>query len=129
MPTLRTGRSGWKRTSWGKLEDAYGLPDLDLLANEMLALTAIRPDDATQLKPVAARLRADNVDGTPVTVYEIRQPAEAKVPMGQGRLRFWVDRTGLLRRLELRTRTGAYAYVTITAGHVPTLPDPIPMAP
>ncbi|HEY1484734.1 MAG TPA: hypothetical protein VGF84_01445 [Micromonosporaceae bacterium] len=126
-PTLHPRSSGWKRTPWAKLEDKYGLPDLYLLANELLALTAVAPDNPAGIKPVAARLRRDEVDGTPVTVYEIRQPSETKVPMGQSRLRFWVDRTGLLRRLELRTRTGAYAYVTITGGRVPTLPDPIPM--
>jgi hypothetical protein len=124
-PSLDPPKRGWKRTSWSKLEDTYGLPDLDLLANELLALTSPVADNATLLKPAAARLRSDTVDGVPVTVYEIRQPSEAATAMGAGRLRFWVDQHGLLRRLELRTRSGAYAYTTITRGHVPALPDPV----
>jgi hypothetical protein len=125
-PSLTPPKTGWRRTGWTRLQDRYGLPDLDLLVNELLALSAPGADKPARLKPIAARLRRDDVDGTPVTVYEIRQPTETSVPVGYGRLRYWLDRNGLLRRLELRTRCGAFAYVTITPGPVPTLPDPLP---
>ena len=37
-------------------------------------------------------------------------------------MRYWVDRSGLLRRLELRTRTGAFAQLDLVPGPVPDLP-------
>jgi hypothetical protein len=41
-------------------------------------------------------------------------------------LRYWVDGTDKLRRLDLRTRGGAYAYITINPAPVPKLPNPVP---
>ncbi len=125
-PSLHPAPSGWKRTPWTGYADQYGEQDLELIMNELLAVSSSMPDDPATLKPIASRLRSDTVDGVPVTVFEVRQPAEAKVTPGYGRLRFWVDAHGVLRRLELRTRTGAYGYITITPGNVPTLPDPVP---
>jgi hypothetical protein len=122
-PTLRPPTTGWRRTTWASYADRYGEPDLELILDELLTLSATTADDPAALKPVASRLRSDSVDGVPVTVFEIRQASEATVPPGYGRFRFWVDAHGLLRRLELRTRTGAYGYVTITPGSVPALPD------
>jgi hypothetical protein len=126
-PPLHPSAAGWKRSIWASLTDAYGEQDLELLLNELIALSSPTLDKPAALAKYASRLRSDNVDGTPVTVFEIRQPSEAKVAPGQGRLRFWVDGQGLLRRLELRTRTGAYGYVTVTPGRVPTLPNPVPL--
>jgi hypothetical protein len=125
-PAIHPSASGWKRTTWSDYADQYGEPDLQLILNELLALSSWSKDDPAGLKPVASRLRTDTVDGVAVTVFEIRQPSESTVPPGYGRLRFWVDAHGLLRRLELRTRTGAYGYVTITPSAVPNLPNPIP---
>jgi hypothetical protein len=39
-------------------------------------------------------------------------------------MRYWVDRDGTLRRLEVRTRSGAYGYLDVVPGPVPTLPRP-----
>jgi hypothetical protein len=128
MPSLHPARKGWSRSSWISREDQYGEPDFDALLNELLALAAPTADNPAALKLVAATLRTDKLNGTKVTVYEIRKPTEALTPAGGGRLRYWVDHTGKLLRLELRTRSGAYGYVTINPAAVPKLPDPIPAA-
>ncbi|MEU5939810.1 hypothetical protein ABZ807_11550 [Micromonospora sp. NPDC047548] len=85
---------------------ARGLDDLDLLVDAALraATTPARPG-------AAVRLRADRVAGRVVEVVELR---------AQGlRLRYWLDRTGMPRRLELRTRAGAWAQLDLTPGPVP----------
>jgi hypothetical protein len=125
-PPLHPSHTGWKRTSWIDREDAYGETDLDAILNELLALAAPVIDSPVALKPIASRLRTDTLGRTPVTVYEIRKPSEQALKPGNGRLRYWLDKAGYLRRLELRTRNGSYGYVTINPGPVPTLPDPIP---
>src|SRR6185369_10269582 len=117
-------KTGWTSASWLSRVDQAGQPDLDLLLNEMLSLAAPGRDNATLLRPLASKLRADTVNGVPVTVFEIRKPAERSVVPGYGKLRYWVDSTGLIRRLEVRMRKGAYGYLTFTPGVVPKLPTP-----
>lgn len=129
VPSLHPGKDGWHRDSWASREDAYGETDLDAILNELLALSAPVIDSPAALKPVASRLRSDTVGGVPVTVYEIRKPSEGGIKPGLGRLRYWVAASGQLLRLELRTRNGAYGYVTIDPGPTPALPDPIPAKP
>jgi hypothetical protein len=126
MPPLHPPTAGWHRSSWQSREDKYGEPDFDALLNELLALAAPVTDSPAALRAVASTLRTDTLNGTKVTVYEIRKPSEVLTPPGGGRLRYWIDGTGKLRRLELRTRGGAYGYVTIDPAPVPTLPDPVP---
>ncbi|SCF05352.1 hypothetical protein GA0074696_2447 [Micromonospora purpureochromogenes] len=95
---------------------ARPLDDLDLLID-----AALRADTAPGRPAAAVRLRADRVAGRVVDVVELRV---------QGlRLRYWLDRTGLPRRLELRTRAGAWAQLDLTpapvpAGIVPPRPGP-----
>jgi hypothetical protein len=125
-PPLHPSRTGWQRTSWVDREDAYGETDLDAILNELLALAAPVIDSPVALKPIASRLRTDTLGRTPVIVYEIRKPSESDVAPGKGRLRYWLDKAGYLRRLELLTRNGAYGYVTINPGSIPALPDPVP---
>lgn len=129
VPAVPAPTTGWKRVTWASREDAYGEPDFDLILNEMLALWAPAKDDPAALLQNSSRLRSDSVGGVPVTVFEIRKPAERGVIPGRGRLRYWVDAHGLLRRLEIRTRTGAWAYLTFTPGAFPRLPDPIQAKP
>ncbi|MFU8853480.1 hypothetical protein ACNAW0_21200 [Micromonospora sp. SL1-18] len=62
----------------------------------------------------AARLRGDRVAGHAVDVVE--------VPSRHAALRYWIDRAGLLRRLELRTVHGVWAQLDLTPGRVPALP-------
>jgi len=46
------------------------------------------------------------------------------VAPGSGRLRYWLDGDGLLRRIEVRTREGAFGWLDVTPAWVPVLPDP-----
>jgi len=114
----------WTYTDWSRREDALGGLDVDLLIHEALSV-----GDGGQgiraLRRSASWLRADTVDGTSVNVFEIPKAAEAGAAQGQARLRYWVDRTGLLRRLELRTRIGGYAHLDLAPAHVPYI-GPVP---
>ncbi|WP_233197009.1 hypothetical protein [Verrucosispora sp. ts21] len=62
------------------------------------------------------RVRGDNLAGTVVDVVE--------VGTGAGRTRYWIDRSGLLRRLELPSKAGAWAQLDLTPGRVPSLTRP-----
>ncbi|MGV9808257.1 hypothetical protein ACWDSE_21965, partial [Micromonospora chersina] len=59
----------------------------------------------------AVRVRDDRVADRAVDVIEVR-----------GRLRWWLDRSGLPRRLELRTGRGVWVQLDLTPGRVPALP-------
>lgn len=86
-----------------------GAGDLDLLVN-----SALRLDGRSEPGGRAMRLREDRLADRIVDVIEVRT--------SRARLRYWVDRSGLLRRLELRTSAGAYAQLDLTPGPVPALP-------
>ncbi|MEH0842333.1 hypothetical protein V6U81_08065 [Micromonospora sp. CPCC 205711] len=80
--------------------------DLDVLVDVALrvAATPVRPGSAI-------RLRGSRLAGVTVDVFELRV---------QGlRLRYWLDRDGLLRRVELRTGAGAWAQLDLTPARVP----------
>jgi hypothetical protein len=111
----------WDFAPWTLRRDALGGYDPDILLNEALSLGQRRGVDVRELRDAAAWLRADSIDGVPVTVYEIRQSPERGVPRGQARLRYWIDGSGVLRRLELRTRIGAFAHLDVDPGDVPYL--------
>ncbi|MEU4377992.1 hypothetical protein [Micromonospora echinofusca] len=65
------------------------------------------------------RIRGDTVAGRTVDVVELRT--------ARGPLRYWIDRSGELRRLERRTRVGAWAQLDLTPDPVPRLvPAPRP---
>jgi hypothetical protein len=117
----------WTYADWDRRGDAHGGLDVDLLVNEVLALSGTVPDDAGVLRRSAAWLRTDSVGGNPVTVFEIPKPAEAGGRRGDARLRYWVDRSATLRRLELRTRSGAFAQLDVDPGEVPYV-APVPLA-
>ncbi|MFE9958652.1 hypothetical protein [Micromonospora sp. NPDC005299] len=59
----------------------------------------------------AVRIRDDRVADRTVDVIEVR-----------GRLRWWIDRNGLPRRLELRTGRGVWVQLDLAPGRVPALP-------
>lgn len=118
--------TGWVVTPWRHRGDELGAFDLDLLVGEALAAGRPGHDDPGELRASAVWLRADTVGGRRVSVFEMPKPAEADEPPGRARLRYWVDRTGLLRRLELRTRTGAFAHLDLRPGPVPRqVADPV----
>ncbi|HEY2949709.1 MAG TPA: hypothetical protein VGJ53_15150 [Micromonosporaceae bacterium] len=95
--------------------------DFDTLLGEALGLSGWSRDYASELRNTAVWLRQDAVAGTPVAVYEMPQAVEKGIPRGGARLRYWVAEDGVLRRLELRTRLGAWGRLDLDPGQVPTL--------
>lgn len=120
-PTPPPRDRSWSFAAWADQRDAGGTYDLDLLVNEALSLSARDRDDAAAARRAARWLRADVIGGGTATVYEIPKPVERGTAPGQARLRYWLDRDGVLRRLELRTRSGAFAQLDISPADVPTL--------
>lgn len=125
----------WTQQDWLRRADAYGGLDLDLLVNEVLSVGntgrgntgrggSRRGDEGwpgSDRRGPAVWLRTDDLAGRQVTVFEIPRSAEAGTSPGQARLRYWVDRSGVLRRLELRTRIGAFAQLDLVPGSPPYL--------
>ena len=120
-PPTKPPAGGWRTVTWAQ-QDAQGASDLELLLGAALAATGT--GDAALMRTRASWLREDVLAGVPVTVYEIRGPAESGTPPGQGLLRYWVDRSGLLRRVEVRTADQAFGYLDVAAGPVPPLSPP-----
>lgn len=118
LPPVPPAGGGWQFASWAQRGRSYGTLDLDMLVGEALAVSSSRRENAKRIREVAQWLRTDTLGGAPVTVYEIARPGGAG---GQARVRYWVDRSGGLRRLELRTLSGAYAQLDIEPGRVPKL--------
>ncbi|MGS2615193.1 hypothetical protein ACVCAH_11805 [Micromonospora sp. LZ34] len=87
--------------------------DLDLLVD-----AALRAGGSAERRGDALRVRGDSLDGRTVDVVELRT--------SRALLRYWIDRSGLLRRLELRTRPGAWAQLDLTPGTVPRWAVPAP---
>ncbi|MFU8872638.1 hypothetical protein [Micromonospora sp. SL4-19] len=75
---------------------------------------ALRAGGAAVPTASALRLRGDRVAGHAVDVIEVRP--------GRAAQRYWIDRDGLLRRLELRTGPGTWAQLDLTPGRTPVLP-------
>jgi hypothetical protein len=109
-------------TTWAQ-HDAEGASDLDILLSAVL--TAMGGGNPAQLRVRASWLRTDVLAGIPVTVYELRSPAEAGTAPGQGLLRYWVDESGVLRRIEVRTGDRAFGCLDLTPGPVPALTKPV----
>jgi hypothetical protein len=124
-PPLQPPADGWRSSTWGSRGDAGGATDLDILLTQAVTVTGTRPDPPEDLRAHASFLRTDTLAGVPVLVIEVRQATEVGVVPGQGRLRYWLDRDGLLRRVELRTRQGGYGWLDITPAAVPVLPVPV----
>ncbi|MFI9527619.1 hypothetical protein [Micromonospora rosaria] len=103
-PPLPPPRTGWQR--------ARPAPaDLDRLVQ-----TTLRAGDPDPPRATALRLRDERLAGRTVDVIEVRtDPAP---------VRYWIDREGLLRRLELRTSAGTWAQLDLTPGPVPRLSPP-----
>ncbi|MFC0030353.1 hypothetical protein ACFFMM_12570 [Micromonospora chaiyaphumensis] len=89
---------------------ASGQPPRDDV-ERLLDAALLRGGDATVAATPAVRIRDDRVADRTVDVIEVR-----------GRLRWWIDRNGLPRRLELRTERGVWAQLDLTPGRVPALP-------
>ncbi|HKT00436.1 MAG TPA: hypothetical protein VJT31_12955 [Rugosimonospora sp.] len=115
QPPLKPPQHGWRSSSWRDRARAGGT-DLDVLLNAALTITGT---DA--YRSAATFLRRDRLDGVPVLVFEMRA-AGTQGGWSRRTVRCWLDASGVLRRLELRTRLGAYAYLDITPGPPPDLP-------
>ncbi|MDG4796656.1 hypothetical protein [Micromonospora sp. WMMD1082] len=85
-------------------------------ALDPLVDAALRAAQRTGPQGSARRVRGDSLAGTTVDVVQ--------VATARGPVRYWVDRAGLLRRLELRTRAGAWAQLDLDPGRVPRLTPP-----
>jgi len=124
LPPLPAPRTGWQFQSWSQRTDARGSLDVDLLLGEALALASSGTDDGGALADRGSFLREDVVGDVPVSVVELAKPAEkGSIARGQARLRYWIDGTGALLRLEARTRAGTFAQLDIQDGEVPILPS------
>ncbi|WP_430496425.1 hypothetical protein ACQRWP_18515 [Micromonospora trifolii] len=93
-----------------------GRDDLSVLVDAAIAAGSVGQRGA------AVRVREDFTAGRTVDVIE-SGPADA-------RLRYWLDRDGSLRRLELQTDAGAWAHLDLQPAVVPRLAaNPRPAAP
>jgi hypothetical protein len=124
-PPVPAPRGKWERRAWSDLGVRVPATELDLLLHEALSVGLPVTDDAKVLAKTAYRLRLDELNGRPVAVFEIRTPADAGSPPGAALMRYWVDPTGVVRRLEIRTRLG-YAQLDIDfAAKLPRLPGQV----
>jgi hypothetical protein len=114
------GRPGaaWQFSRWAARADDQGAYDLELLLSELLALSALDRDPVGPVRAAAGRLRGDRLRGATVAVYELPKRSERGMPRGRARLRYWLARDGVLRRLELRTRSGVFAQLDVVPGPV-----------
>ncbi|QKW15497.1 hypothetical protein [Verrucosispora sp. NA02020] len=85
-------------------------------ALDPLVSAALRAARGTGPQGSTRRIRGDSHRGVPVDVVEVET--------ARGPTRYWVDRTGLLRRLETRTPAGAWAQLDLTTGRTPRLTPP-----
>ncbi|WP_422735951.1 hypothetical protein ACN263_20290 [Micromonospora sp. WMMD729] len=95
--------------AWRTTRDARD--DLDRLVD---AAVAAAGPAAGRGAPV--RVREDLADGRTVDVVEFRTDVAL--------LRYWIDRDGSLRRVELRGGSGAWAQLDLAPAVVPRLPPP-----
>jgi hypothetical protein len=108
-PPLPPPAGGWRVSRPGR-------DDLSVLVDAAIAAGSVGQRGA------AVRVREDVTAGRTVDVIE-SGPADA-------RLRYWLDRDGSLRRLELQTDAGAWAHLDLQPAVVPRLAaNPRPAAP
>lgn len=122
QPPLPAPRGKWERRSWNDLGVRVPATELDVLLHEALSVGLAGRDDPKALAKSAYRLRLDELNGRPVAVFEIHTAADAGSPPGAALMRYWVDPTGVVRRLEIRTPLG-FAQLDIDFSKpLPTLP-------
>ncbi|WP_199523643.1 hypothetical protein [Micromonospora craterilacus] len=101
LPPMPPPKTGWRA-------DPHPTDALDPLLD-----AALRTVRGTGPQGSIRRVRGDSLAGTPIDIVE--------VDTARGPTRYWVDRSGLLRRVELPTRAGAWAQLDLTPGPVPRL--------
>ncbi|MDI1465430.1 hypothetical protein QEZ54_31125 [Catellatospora sp. KI3] len=122
-PPLPAPKGDWDRALWADLGTKAEITDLDYLIHEAMSLASGAPDEAAHIRSHGRRLRVDVLRGVPVGVFELPTAVEVNVPAGQARMRYWIDNSGVLQRLELRTATGGFAQLDLD------LSDPPPALP
>ncbi|MFY1624033.1 hypothetical protein ACN268_12600 [Micromonospora sp. WMMD735] len=80
--------------------------ELDALLDAAVRAAGPAPDATTTV-----HVRSDRRAGRPVEVFEVRRQGQ--------RLRYWLDGSGFLHRLELRTTGGLWAQLELTPGPLP----------
>jgi len=121
-PPLPVPHGKWEQRAWTDLGVRVPATELDVLLHEALSVGVPARDDAASLAKSAYRLRLDVLDGRQVAVFEIHTPADGKSAPGAALMRYWVDPSGVVRRLEIRTRLG-FAQLDIDFGkRPPSLP-------
>ncbi|MBV1852371.1 hypothetical protein [Catellatospora tritici] len=123
VPPLPAPNGDWDRAEWADLGTKAEITDLDYLIHEAMSLASGTPDDADHIRDHGRRLRVDVLRGVPVGVFELPTAVEVNVPAGMARMRYWVDNSGVLQRLELRTATGGFAQLDLDLSEAPpTIP-------
>lgn len=118
-PPLPAPKGGWERSTWEELE----LTDFDIILFEVLSAAFNQRDDVKRIKSMARRLRVDVLNGVPMGVFELPNNVEQQWAPGSARVRYWLDNSGVLGRLEVRTQTGGFAQLDLALGAtVPALP-------
>lgn len=105
-PPLPAPRGKWETRRWTEVGLGVHVSELDILLHEALSLAAPGRDGAADMAKRAHRLRLDEIGGRPVAVFEIHSPGEKGTAPGSALMRYWVDPTGVVRRIEMRTRLG-----------------------
>ena len=124
-PPLKPPTDGWAQSTWAQRAGAsVSTVDIDALLTTVVNLGGGTREDPSPLRTTANWLRTDTIGGVPVTVFEIRGANETAAP-GHARLRYWVDKDGVLRRLEVLTAAGGYGYLDLAPGTPPVLPRPV----
>ncbi|MFI9641596.1 hypothetical protein ACIG87_16270 [Micromonospora sp. NPDC051925] len=78
---------------------------------DVLVDAALRAGGPAPASSTAIRVRGDRRAGRPVDVFEVRHQGQ--------RLRYWLDRSSFLHRLELRTPGGLWAQLDLSPGPLP----------
>lgn len=125
-PPVPAPKGGWERVSWGQLSNDPQASDIDVLLHEVMSMASQQRDDTARMRSHARRLRVDMLNGAAMGVFELPNVFEQHWAPGAARVRYWIDNTGVLRRLEIRTGTGGFAQLDLTpATSVPSLPASI----
>lgn len=125
-PPIPAPRGGWERQAWRELSGDPKISDIDVLLYEVMSMAFNQRDDAKRMKSYARRLRVDALNGVPMGVFELPNTFEQRWVPGSARVRYWIDNSGVLRRLEIRTGTRGFAQLDLTpVTEVPSLPASI----
>ncbi len=107
-------------------------PSVSFLANAqaiVLNLAADQPDNPQLLTQSSAQwLRSDTVNGVAVDVFAGPKEADGEVPdpndTSESRIRYWLDVSGNLQRIEMRIGTDLWSLIDFTNAPGVLIPNP-----